>query len=176
MSTELILGLVTGILFGVLLQKGRVLRYEKQVGFLRLMDMTIIKFMFSAILVGMVGIHLLKDFGMISLSLKGLNLGAQIVGGTLFGIGWGLFGYCPGTAIGALGEGRRHAIWGVLGMLVGAAVYAEIYPTIKGTVLSWADYGKVSIPELIGINHWIVVVVFVAAILGLFRLLEKKHL
>ena len=53
---SLMYGLVTGILFGILLQKAEVLRFEKQVGALRLMDMTIFKFMLSAIAVGAVGI------------------------------------------------------------------------------------------------------------------------
>jgi len=56
-------GLITGILFGFLLQKGRVLRYDKQIGALRLLDMTIVKFMFSSVLVGMIGVYLLKDLG-----------------------------------------------------------------------------------------------------------------
>ena len=53
------LGLITGILFGALLQQGRVLRFEKQVGAMLLKDMTILKFMLSAIIVGMIGINLL---------------------------------------------------------------------------------------------------------------------
>jgi hypothetical protein len=63
-------GLVTGLLFGFLLQKGRVLRYDKQVGALRLQDMTIVKFMLSSVIVGMVGIYLLSDLGLAKLSIK----------------------------------------------------------------------------------------------------------
>jgi uncharacterized membrane protein YedE/YeeE len=102
---SLLYGLVSGILFGVLLQRAEVLRYDRQVGALRLMDMTIFKFMLTAIMVASVGIYFLKDMGLVSLSLKEAAFGAQIVGGTLFGIGWGLLGYCPGTAGGALGKG-----------------------------------------------------------------------
>ena len=47
----LIYGITAGVLFGVLLQKARVLRYDKQLGALRLMDMTIVKFMLSSVLV-----------------------------------------------------------------------------------------------------------------------------
>ena len=119
---ECFLGIITGFIFGFLLQKAEVLRFEKQVGFLRLKDMTIIKFMFSAVLVGMVGVYLLKDIGLISLKLKATHIGAQAIGGLLFGIGWAILGYCPGTAVGAVGEGRWHATWGVMGMLVGAAI------------------------------------------------------
>jgi uncharacterized membrane protein len=54
MNLEQMVGLVTGIVFGFLLQKGRVLRFDKQVGAMLLKDMTIFKFMLSAILVGMV--------------------------------------------------------------------------------------------------------------------------
>ncbi|HQH27481.1 MAG TPA: YeeE/YedE family protein, partial [Oligoflexia bacterium] len=70
MSTEQMLGLGTGIIFGFLLQKGRVLRFEKQIGAMLLKDMTIFKFMLSAILVGMVGILVLSQAGTISLSHK----------------------------------------------------------------------------------------------------------
>ena len=56
MTTAQILGLIAGIAFGFLLQKGRVLRFDKQLGAMLLKDMTIMKFMMSAILVGMVGI------------------------------------------------------------------------------------------------------------------------
>jgi hypothetical protein len=62
---ELVYGLITGVIFGFLLQKGRVIRYDKQIGALRLLDMTIVKFMFSTILVAMVGVYLLKDLGIV---------------------------------------------------------------------------------------------------------------
>jgi uncharacterized protein len=173
---ELSYGLVTGILFGFLLQKGRVLRYDKQIGALRLLDMTIIKFMLSSVLVAMVGVYLLKDLGLVKLSIKPTILGANIIGGLIFGVGWALFGYCPGTAMGALGEGRWDTVWGLLGMLTGAAVFAEAYPFLKGTVLKWGDFGKITIPGLLGVNHWIVISVFIAGGLLLFRWLEKKDL
>lgn len=173
---ELILGIATGIIFGFLLQKGRVLRFEKQVGFLCLRDMTIIKFMFSAILVGMVGIYLLKDLGMIELKIKGTVLGAQIIGGLLFGCGWAVLGYCPGTSVGAVGEGRVHALWGILGMLIGAAIYAEAYPALARTVLTWGNFGKITLPELLHVNHWIVIVVFVAIGLVLFGWFKRKKM
>jgi hypothetical protein len=172
----LVYGLVTGIFFGFFLQKGRVLRYDKQLGALRLMDMTIVKFMLSTVLIAMVGIYLLKDLGLVKLSVKSTNLGGNIIGGLLFGAGWGLLGYCPGTSAGALGEGRWDALWGIIGMLVGAAVFAEVYPAVKTSILTWGKLGKITLPQVLGVNHWVIVPLFVIGALVLFRWFENKGL
>jgi hypothetical protein len=173
---ELIYGVITGIIFGFLLQKGRVIRYDKQLGALRLIDMTIIKFMVSTIIVAMVGVYLLKDLGIVKLSIKPTVLGGNIIGGLIFGFGWALLGYCPGTSLGAVGEGRWDGLWGILGMLVGAALFAEAFPALKGNILAWGVYGKITIPEIFGINHWIVIVIVVILSLLMFRWFEKKGL
>lgn len=146
----LIYGLVTGIAFGFILQKGRVLRYDKQLGALLFRDMTIIKFMLTSVLVGMVGVYLLVDLDLAKLSIKTTVLGGNILGGLIFGLGWGLLGYCPGTSAGALGEGRWDAVWG--------------------------NFGKISLPQFLGINHWPVIIVFIVGGLLLFRFIEKKGL
>lgn len=173
---ELIYGIATGVIFGFLLQKARVIRYEKQLGALLLKDMTIVKFMLSTVLVAMIGVYLLNDLGVVKLSIKSTVLGANIVGGLIFGLGWGLLGYCPATQMGALGEGRWDTVWGLCGMLTGAAIFAESYSCLKATVLTWGDYGKITIPGILGINHWIVIAVCVAGGLYLFRWFEKKNL
>lgn len=176
MNLEQWLGLVTGILFGFLLQKGRVLRFDKQVGALLIRDMTIVKFMFSSILVGMAGILLLADLNIITLSHKPMNVGAVIIGGALFGCGWAIMGFCPGTSVGALGEGRWHALFAILGMIVGAAIFAELYPFFLSTVYAWKDLGKVGIPETIGVSPWLVTAVFWIGVILLFFWFEKKKL
>ncbi|MDY0187154.1 MAG: YeeE/YedE thiosulfate transporter family protein [Syntrophus sp. (in: bacteria)] len=176
MSTEQILGLITGVVFGFLLQKGRVLRFEKQLGALMLKDMTIFKFMLSSILVGMVGINLLSSAGIITLSHKAMNVGAVVAGGSLFGAGWAIMGFCPGTSIGALGEGRWHALFAALGMVAGAALYAELYPLFKSTVLAWKNFGKIGLPEVTGLSPWVIIALFWAATISLFAWFEKKGL
>jgi uncharacterized membrane protein YedE/YeeE len=172
----LVYGLVFGILFGILLQKAQVLRYDKQVGAMRFLDMTIFKFMLTAIIVSMVGIYLLRDMGLVKLSVKGTSIGALIVGGSLFGVGWGLLGYCPGTAIGAVGEGRFDGFWGILGMLAGGALYAAFYPFMKAHVIPLGNYGKITLPEVLGVSPWLVIVVFALIVVGMFVLFEKKDL
>jgi uncharacterized membrane protein len=172
----LLYGLLTGFLFGLLLQKGRVIRYDKQIGALRFMDMTIVKFMLSAIVAGMVGIYLLRDLGVVKLTFKPTLIWANVLGGLAFGAGWGLLGYCPGTAIGALGEGRWDALWGILGMLAGAALFAEAYPSLIKTFLFRGNLGYMTLPGAFGVNHWFIIPVFAVGCIVLFRWFEKKGL
>ena len=164
---EQLIGLITGVLFGFLLQKGEVLRFERQVGFLLLM--------MSAVLVGMVGIYACHTTGLIDLSIKATNVAAIVLGGLLFGIGWAIAGYCPGTSVGALAEGRIHAVWAILGMLAGAALYAEVYPLMKQTVLTWGTFGKMTLPQVLGISPWFVIISFIVFGLGLFSWFEKQR-
>ena len=169
-------GIITGMIFGFLLQSARVIRYDKQIGALRLIDMTVVKFMFTSIVVAMVGIYLLRDLGVVQLKVKATILGGNIIGGLIFGVGWGLLGYCPGTQAGALGEGRWDALWGLLGMLAGAMIFVETYPALKTTVLTWGNYGKITLPQVLGVNHWIIIVPFSVGVILLFRWFEKKGL
>jgi uncharacterized membrane protein YedE/YeeE len=173
---QLRFGLVTGMVFGVLLQRAQVIRYDKQLAALRFKDFTILKFMMSAIIVGMVGTYFLYDQGLVKLSIKPTILGGTITGGLLFGVGWALLGYCPGTSMGALGEGRTDAFWGILGAVAGAALYAEMFPYLQDTLLKMHDYGKITLPQLLGVNHWIVIAGVSVIFLLSFMLMEKKGL
>jgi len=173
---QLALGLLTGILFGYLAQRARVLRYDKQLGALRLKDMTIVKFMLSSIIVYMVGVHVLNALGLAELPVKATVLGANVIGGLVFGIGWGLLGYCPATAAGALGEGRLDAAWGLAGMIAGAAVFARAYPWLKETVYTWGDLGKITLPGVLGLSPWVVMPVLVAVYVGVMVWFERKKL
>ena len=171
---ELLLGVITGIIFGILAQRAEVLRFDRQVGFLCLRDMTILKFMLSAVIVGMIGINLLSSFGIITLSIKATHVAAQLIGGSLFGIGWAILGYCPGTAVGAAAEGRTDAIWGIIGMLIGAMIFAHIYPSISGTVMKWGSFGKITIAQVLHIHTWIAIPILVAIITGVLILIRRK--
>ncbi len=173
---SLLYGILTGIIFGFLLQRARVIRYDKQIGALRLQDMTIVKFMLSSVLVAMVGIHLLLDYGLVELSVKNLVIGQNLIGGLLFGAGWGLLGYCPGTSMGAVGEGRLDAVWGILGMLLGAALHAEAFPILKGPPFTWGNFGPLTLPELFGTGHWPLIAVIAILALSLFLFFERKGL
>ncbi|MFA5100737.1 MAG: DUF6691 family protein, partial [Candidatus Omnitrophota bacterium] len=119
-------------------------------------------------------IYVLKDFGAVKLSLKPAILGAVMIGGFVFGAGWALVGYCPATSMGALGEGRVDAFWGIAGMVLGAGIFSHVYPLLKKTILTWGDFGKISIPQVLHVHHWIVIPVVIVGILALFAWFEKR--
>ena len=54
-----------------------------------------------------------------------LRYAANIIGGLVFGVGFGLIGYCPGTRAAALGQGNWDAISGIAGLMIGSFLFAE---------------------------------------------------
>ena len=115
---KLLLGLATGVVFGVLLQKGRVAKFPVIVGQFLLKDWTVAKIMGTAVVVGAAGVYALVATGHADLHVKPLLLGGVLLGGVLFGVGMTVLGYCPGTTVAACGEGRRDAAAGVLGITI----------------------------------------------------------
>jgi hypothetical protein len=110
----------------------------------------------------------------IKLNPKTTLLGALIVGGALFGAGWAVMGFCPGTSVGALGEGRWHALWAIFGMITGAALYAEAYAHLQKNLLAWGNFGKITLPGALGLNPWVVIPVLGVIFLLVFVLFEKR--
>jgi uncharacterized membrane protein YedE/YeeE len=165
---KLALGLGTGILFGLLLQKGQVAKFQKILGQLLLKDFTVVKIMATAIAVGTIGVHVLVATGFASLHIQPASLARIIVGGVLLGIGIAIFGLCPGTSVAACGEGRRDAMIGVLGMLAG---FGRLEPMMK----SLADLGKVTLPQLSGTSPWLWAPGVAVMIAIFLAILERKH-
>ncbi len=174
-TSTLLLGLMTGFLFGFLLQKGQVTKFSVIVGQFLLRDFTVIKTMLTAIVVGGIGIYALKSAGLATLHVKPAQMAAVIIGGAMFGVGMVLLGYCPGTGLAAAAEGHRDAAFGVLGMLLGAAIFAEIHATVSKTVLTWFNLGPVTIPEVLSIPVWVVLSVLVVCALALFAAIERHQ-
>ena len=170
----LVVGFITGFIFGFLLHKAQVVRYDKQVGALLFEDFTIFKFMFSAIVTAMVLLWLFNDLGWISVHPKPLRVWANLLGGTIFGIGWGLLGYCPGTTVCAVAEGRLDGLFGMLGMVVGAVIYADYYPFFR-SIRKIKSFGRTSLEDLTGVNHWILIIVVAACMIGMLYLFEKME-
>ena len=151
---KLALGLLTGIVFGFLLQKGRAAKFHVIIGQFILKDWTVVKIMGTAVVVGSIGVYALVAMDLASLHVKPLLLGGVLLGAVFFGIGMAVFGYCPGTSVAACGEGRRDAMVGVLGMLIGAAAYVALFPVLQPIIKGLGDAGEITLPQVTGTSPW----------------------
>ena len=176
-NTQLFFGLLFGIIFGFLLQKGGATSYDVILGQLLLEDFTVLKIMLSAVLTGMIGLYILKGFGKVTLIPKPGSFGMSVVGGLIFGVGFAVLGYCPGTIAGAVGDGHLDAaIGGVAGILIGSGLFAALYPRLARGILKKGYFGTVTLPELFKVNEWFVVIPVALLILSIFYLLESSGL
>jgi uncharacterized membrane protein YedE/YeeE len=150
-TRQLVLGLVFGVVFGFLLQKGGVGKFEVLIGMLLLEDFTVLKVMLSAVVVGMIGIYGMHAAGLVRLHIKPTRYGANTLGGLLFGVGFALAAYCPGTSAAALGQGNYDALAVMLGLMAGSYVFAEASGWIARTVNRWGNRGKLTLNQLLGI-------------------------
>ena len=151
---RILLGFGTGAIFGFLLHKGRAAEHEAISGQLRAEDTSVVKIMATASAVGALGSHLLNHFGLAEAKIKPLNTGGIVIGGTLFGAGMAILGYCPGTDMAALGAGHKDAAAGAAGMFGGAMAFVKLYPRIK-PLIEKGSLGKRSLPELTGTSPWL---------------------
>ena len=173
----LFVGLGFGIFFGFLLHKGGATKYDVIIGQLLLTDFTVLKIMLSAVATGMVGIYFMKSMGWIKLSLKSGSVGMNVIGALIFGVGFAVLGYCPGTIAGAIGNGYLDAIVGGLaGIILGTWIFAVVYPKLKDGILKMGYFGDITIPRLLKVNDWVVVVPAVALIVLLLYWIEKSGL
>ncbi len=133
--------LLIGLAFGAILQRAGASRYELILGTLRVENLTILKFMLLAVGVAAVSIGGLSAFGLAHFAIKPLYFWGVLLGGLVFGVGFALSGYCPGTSLVAGVEGRRDAWATVGGAFAGAIAYTLAYPFLRPLLLLPANFG-----------------------------------
>ncbi len=152
----LIMGLITGALFGFVLHKVGATRYSRVEGLLLLRDLKIMKFAFTAIATTSIIYGLADIFGV----AEQLNLlprimpwmgVAHLVGGFLFGIAMASAGFCPGTCVARVGVGKFIALGGVIGLILGILIFDAIKPAlieagILGQKEKYTLYGLFGLP------------------------------
>lgn len=173
-----LLGLLFGFCFGFLLQKGGVTRYDIILKQLLLENFTVLKIILTAVAVGMIGVYAMKQASWIELHKKSGSLGTSVPGPLLFGIGFGLLGYCPGTGVGAAGHGALDAlVGGIGGMLIGSFFFAAVYPKLKASVLNKGSFGDKTLIDVLPVcNPWAVIVPVVLLIAVLLCGMEAAGL
>jgi len=167
------LALAFGVAFGFFLQKGGVAKYHILVGQLLLDDFTVAKVMLTAILVAMIGLYFLHTKGKVKFHIKPTKIGSNIIGGLIFGIGFAMAGYCPGTGAAALGQGDLLSIIFMIGLVFGSYLFAELSGFFKKTIETWDDQGKMTLPSVLGVKTGAFVTAFALLLITVLFLLSR---
>jgi len=172
--TSYILALCLGIMFGFALNKGGLTRYANIAGVYRFTNLTVIKFMMTAMATAMIGLYGLKELGVITFpAVPATYILGNILGGLVFGVGMALAGYCPGTIAAGAGEGKLdYLLPGVSGLIVGALLFGFTYQSFFPEVVRVANLGNVTLPGLLNANALLLVAIFIILTLVLFYFLE----
>ncbi|MBI3195664.1 MAG: YeeE/YedE family protein [Ignavibacteriae bacterium] len=179
-DTALFLAVVIGIGFGFFLEQAGFGSSVKLAQQFYLRDLTVFKVMFSAIITAMLGLFWLSWLGFIDLSLVRIlptYLVPQLVGGLLFGVGFVMGGYCPGTCCVAAVTGKMDGWIHLLGMISGIIVFGELFPLISDFYSS-TPLGELTLQQVFNLSHGSVVLLIVlVALAGYYgaEKLEARH-
>ncbi len=137
--------LVIGLAFGFALERAGFGSARKLAGIFYLRDMTVLKVMFTAVITAMLGLGFLAGLGWIDLpsqiNLLETQYAAQILGGLIFGVGFVLGGWCPGTAAVGIASGKLDALVFLGGAVLGSIGFNETYGLWQ-TVIAWGAYDE----------------------------------
>ena len=167
----LIYGLLVGVAMGALIQRVGASSPRMIAANLRLEDLSIIKFMATTIAVGSVLAYLLSLWIPMHFDIKPTYVVGVVVGGLVFGAGFAIGGYCPGTCVVGIGEGRRDAFAALLGGITGALVFTLVYTLIQSALIKPLDYGKITLATLLNVPALVVAVGLAAVLLTAVTLL-----
>jgi uncharacterized protein len=142
-------------------------------------NFAVLRVMFTAIVVAMLGLFGLAALGVVDLNLLAINetfIWPQVVGGLVFGVGFGVGQYCPGTAVVACATGRIDAFVFMGGFFLGSLGFFFVYDALEAFYLS-GGLGRVLLPDALGLPTGVVVLGVVLLALGAFALthvLDRK--
>lgn len=174
-NESLFIALVIGIAFGFFLERAGLGSAKKLAAQFYGKDLTVFKMMFTAIITAMIGAYWLSWFGLLNLELVYLTptyVVPQIVGGLVFGVGFIVGGYCPGTSCVASSTGSIDGIVNVVGLLMGILLFGEFYPYLE-TFYNSTPIGQTTMVDYFELPAGLMVFILVLVALGGFWLSEK---
>ena len=177
-SAAFLASLLIGIVFGVALERAGFGSSRRIAGIFYFRDMTVLKVMFTAVVVAMLGICYAKAFGLVTIEnvyFLHTIYAAQIVGGLIFGFGFAMSGWCPGTGAVGLASGKIDALIFLLGAIGGSILYNEVYPIL--TPITTGDQGIIFAYDSLGVSEAGFAFLFTLIAVGFFwgsEYIEKK--
>ena len=171
----LLYALLVGVAMGALIQRVGASSPRMILASLRLENLTIIKFMATTIAVGTVVAYLLSLWMPMHFDIKPTYVIGVALGGLIFGVGFAVGGYCPGTCVVGIGEGRRDALAALLGGVFGALVFTLVYTLIEGALIKPMNYGKITLASVLHLPPVAVAVALAALFLTAVTLLPTER-
>jgi len=166
----LLFALLTGIVFGMLLEKAGFGNARKLVQQFYFTDMSMFKVLFSAIVTAMVGIFWLSYLGVLDITqiyINGTYLWPQIIGGIVFGFGFVICGLCPGTSCVAVFTGKLDGLAVFAGMFAGLILFGELEPVLNKAI-NYSSLGDISLYEIFNMNYGVLTLLITFIALGAF--------
>ena len=166
----LLFALLTGIAFGIFLEKAGFGNARKLVQQFYFTDMAMFKVLFSAIVTAMLGIYWLSYFGVLDITqiyINGTYIWPQVLGGVIFGFGFVFSGLCPGTSCVAVFTGKLDGLAVFAGMFCGLLLFAETEPLLKGA-LTFSSLGDISLYELLHMEYGVLTFLIACIALAAF--------
>lgn len=173
------MAVLLGVGFGFFLERAGFGSAKTLAGVWYGFNFAVIRVMFTAIVVALLGLFGLHYLGAVNLDLVYINptyVWPQIVGGLIFGVGFNVGQYCPGTSAVALATGKLDGLVFVVGFLIGVVLFSHAFPLFEGFFSSSA-MGRVFLSDALGLSHGVVVLAVVLIALGAFALthfLDRK--
>jgi hypothetical protein len=145
---SVLLVLFIGFCFGAIILYSRLDKFEKMAGFMIFEDTLVPRMAMTTVALSGLGFYILVNTGYATYDIKPTILGGLIIGGIIFGIGLVILGKCPSAFFVSVSEGRIDALVGVMGGMVGGAVFTVAYPWLEKIILP--NLGKLRLPDLVG--------------------------
>ena len=150
MIAKVLLGLCSGIAFGFVIQRVGATDPNRMTRAHLMLDPDIPRFMLAAVALSAIGLFGLQAAGVGRTLILPTSLVATGLAAVIFGIGWGLCGYCPGTTWAAVGEGRLDAVFALLGGLAGTAVFAQWHERLIPLLYDPTNLGSLTVTDAAG--------------------------
>ncbi|MDD5705801.1 MAG: rhodanese-like domain-containing protein [Kiritimatiellae bacterium] len=178
-SAGLLAAGIVGLFFGWFLEQAGFGSSRRLAGIFYLRDMSVVKVMFTAVVTAMVGLQYLTAWGLVAptdLYVLDTYWGAQAVGGVLFGIGFVMGGWCPGTALAGLAARKWDALVFLVGALLGSMLFNETFGIVLPLYEGWRA-GPISLSDSLGLPLPVLIAAVAVLAVAMFNLcawLERR--
>ena len=175
-TAQVLISILIGVAFGFCLEQAGFGDSRRLAAQFYLHEMRVLKVMFTAIVTAMMLVFWGTALGLLRYELLFVNptyLGSGVLGGLLLGAGFIVGGFCPGTSLVAAATLKLDGLLFFLGCLVGAFVFGETVPLYREFYELSGAYGRITLPEVLGLSTELVVLLVALMAVGAFWGAEK---